>query len=355
MTAMDAFRIKRNYGYMIRSIPGKQEDEYEQCGKAVLEHHFGNHVYCGDWCSQKQLSEEERKASTRYYRNKTKDAKLYEVLSGLLARFITKAALKEIAHAHDTQVNESLNNLVSWFAQKNKVYCSSGSLRNRISMAIGIHSVGHYEFFTRLFKLLGIAADPDVRYFLEQRGRDRFAKIARAKKPAFKRKRMQSDFDKLKANTLIAKRERDQRDGTYQTGMGMDGGYTEQDFEDGGGQQDEASLADNKKAQKKQCKRCKRFGHLTANSKSCMYYKSKRQRTATAVGGGVVATQQDITERDKAEADAIEQLPLDTPLDDDDEDEDFYDAPEGGFELFESLVGDSDDEDAAPPQLRGFI
>jgi hypothetical protein len=68
-----------------------------------------------------------------YFRWKTKDAKLYVKLQEILERFITPERLKEVAHGMDTQCNESFNNMFSWLAPKNKVYCGTQSLRNRLS------------------------------------------------------------------------------------------------------------------------------------------------------------------------------------------------------------------------------
>jgi hypothetical protein len=98
----------------------------------------------------------QRAASLRFYRCKVKDVSLYKVLQEKLSRFITLDRLKEVAHGMDTQVNEGFNNTVSWFAPKNKVYCGSPSLANRVGIAIGINMLGLHEYFKRLFKCLGI-------------------------------------------------------------------------------------------------------------------------------------------------------------------------------------------------------
>jgi hypothetical protein len=98
--------------------------------------------------------------SRRFYRCKTKDAKLYEVLVKKIGRYITYERLKEISYGMDTQVNESFNNTFSWFAPKNIVYCASSSLSNRLSLAIGIHSIGLVRYWTRCFKAFGMTVTP---------------------------------------------------------------------------------------------------------------------------------------------------------------------------------------------------
>ena len=175
MTKMDITRIGKNYGYMVRSLTSSMSDEAMTiAGKAVLEHHFDNHQYCADkWCQRKTQTQQERLASGRYYRCKTKDALLYNALEKLLSRFLSLQNLREVSHGFDTQVNESFNNSASWMAPKNKVYCGSGSLTYRISIAIAIQSIGSTAYYGRLFKKLGITMTPNVIHCLKVKGQQR--------------------------------------------------------------------------------------------------------------------------------------------------------------------------------------
>jgi hypothetical protein len=164
MTRMDTVRIAKNFGYMARTLKHRKPEEYDAAAKACLEHHFNNHIYCGDWCKQKNQTEEERKASVRYYRSMEKDAKLYAVLQEKIARFITHDRLEEMAHTLDTNMNEAFNNICTWFAPKNKVFAGTGSLNTRIAIAVGINSLGVEVFFRRLIKKLGLPLTPNVAY-----------------------------------------------------------------------------------------------------------------------------------------------------------------------------------------------
>jgi hypothetical protein len=147
MTRMDSTRVGKNFGYMIRTLRHLTEAQYCNAGKAVIEHHFDNHEYCGVWCKRRNMSLAQKQQNERYYRCKTTDAKLYKILLEKVNRFITFDRLKEVAHGMDTQVNESFNNTASWFAPKNKVYCGSSSLTNRLSIALGINTLGLTEYF----------------------------------------------------------------------------------------------------------------------------------------------------------------------------------------------------------------
>ena len=321
MTEMDAYRIKHNYGYMVRSIPDLEEAQYCKAATAVVDHHFGKHDDCGTWCRQKDLTAAERVASGKFYRCMTKDEDLYKTIRTCIDTYCTFEAMKEVAHGHDTQVNESLNNTISWHAPKNKVYSSSVSLRNRLAMAVGISSIGTLEYFTRLFGKLGIVVEADTLHFLEQRDNNRAAKITKATTKEFKKQRLKVKHEKLKENTRIAIKERRNREGTYGTGIGMEGGgYTEEDF-----------AADTIVV----CTRCKKVGHKTANSKDCDYYKPRtKKRKAGALAASTAA---DRVQRDADEADALDGLPFDTPMPNDGDSNssgsaDFYDAK---FELSE--------------------
>ena len=76
-------------------------------GKAVLEHHFNNHEFCGKWCHVKHGATDSGKKNDQYYRDKGNDtdAKLYNKLSAIMARFITIEALREVSHSMDTCAN----------------------------------------------------------------------------------------------------------------------------------------------------------------------------------------------------------------------------------------------------------
>jgi hypothetical protein len=86
-----------------------------------------------------------RRQGTRN-RNDKHDTVLYDALKEKLQQFITLDRLIEVSHGLDTQVNESFNQSASWFAPKNKVYCASMSLTNRLSMAVGINTLGVSEY-----------------------------------------------------------------------------------------------------------------------------------------------------------------------------------------------------------------
>jgi hypothetical protein len=123
---MDVQRLGKNMGYMIESLNKMDETNYCKAGRAVLEHHFDNHKHCGNWCKQKGMTALQLSQSSRYYWSKMKDKDLYDELNRLIECFISFKRLKEVAHGMDTNdMNESINNMISYFAPKNQVYCGT--------------------------------------------------------------------------------------------------------------------------------------------------------------------------------------------------------------------------------------
>ena len=115
-----------------------------------------------------------------------------------MARFITKEALDEVGHGHDTQVNESLNNTISWYAPKNKTYSGTWSLWNRIAIALGVHSIGAKDHFQRLLSKLGIKITPAVEHYMTKQEPTRTRRMETFKKKAVKQERNKKLHDKLK-------------------------------------------------------------------------------------------------------------------------------------------------------------
>jgi hypothetical protein len=145
------------------------------------------------------------------------------VLQEKIGRFISPEIerLQEVAHKMDTQVNESFNNTVAWLAPKNKVYCGTLSLGNRIGIAVGIKSIGLVQYFTRLCKMMGINITPNMLHYLSFKDGSWFKRLNKIKTKEAKSNRIQQRIVKQKEDEVVAKKERSKRDGTYKTGQNM--------------------------------------------------------------------------------------------------------------------------------------
>jgi hypothetical protein len=218
--------------------------------------------------------------------------------------------LKEVAHGMDTQCNESFNNTASWLAPKNKVYCGSQSLHNRLSIALGINVLGFVGYFKRPFKLLGIAFTPDVQYYLQSKESTRKKRLDKLRLKDTKKNRLKKKYDQLKADEVIAKRERSKRDGTYQKGIAMAGTSDEQGSQKRPRNKSRAGMV---------CPHCGKKGHTTIRSANCLHYVPKaaaQQQVVTAPMEHEVLAPEDHAD----DLDAFDALPLLDPGDSNDMD-----------------------------------
>jgi hypothetical protein len=197
------------------------------------------------------------------------------VLYEKIERFITLERLLEVSHGLDTQVNESFNQSASWFAPKNKVYCSSMSLTNRLSMALGINSLGVAEYFQRLYIALGIVMTEDVRHFLAVKDSTRLKRLEKVKTKEQKKIRLKRKFTSLTNDEAKAKKECQTRAGTYKSGMnvaqGAVDGYTLDDLKMAATEEGTATTRKNAK-KKLVCPHCGLKGHMTKQSTKCLHH-----------------------------------------------------------------------------------
>ena len=301
LTKMDVTRIGKNFSYMIRQLPRMDEEQYVSAAKAVLDHHFDSHEFCGAWCRRKyhNNNNEEPDNNQRFYRSKTKDGTLYKKLEHVIERFVTFDRLREVAHGMDTNVNESFNNTFSWLAPKNKVYCGTQSLHNRLSIGIGIQSIGLLEYFKRLYSTLGISITPNVLNFLAVKEVKRSKRHQKGKQTETKKQRLQSKYAQLRLDEAIAKKERAKRDGTYKRGMNMD------DIEE-----DEEQQKKPKARKNVVCTHCGKKGHTTTRSKKCLKHKDNLHKNlaGTTVTAETATSDPQVAIADSNDADDIDEL-----------------------------------------------
>lgn len=326
MTRMDSTRIGKNFGYMARRLPEKDQSEFAKLGHAALDHHFDTHDNCGDWCRRKHEKQDQRKQSRKHYRSiqRKDDEKLcHHLLSIPDPKFISTKRLKELAHGMDANANEAFNNVATWYAPKNKVHCGSKSLRNRLGIAIGVTSLGIEKCHTRLFNALGIEVTANIRHFLQVRDKVRLNKLSFKKTMKCKKRRNKRKCAKLVEDTRIARKERLRRDGKYRTRMNLDG-YSSDEREQ-------------QSATKKKCKRtnaatrlcphpfCGKKGHSTTRSEHCLANPKRLEEEgltdacAAAVAAANVSVQRPANQTDNQDAedvDAHDAMPFNASLPD---------------------------------------
>ena len=97
-----------------------------------------------------------------------------------------------VCHGCDTLLNESLNDTVSWYAQKNQT-CSLGhSLSSHVGVAVSLCSLGTLNYYSRLSDdALGMEMTDGVRHYLDISDKTWTGNLARRKLAAKKAKRKQ--------------------------------------------------------------------------------------------------------------------------------------------------------------------
>ena len=144
----------------------KEEEEIKRKMLAPVEHLFGNHEYCGNWCYVlKALREKKRYLPDNnlpIYCKKA-NSKMYTQLSDAVKVFQTEDNVKECLHNYDTQLNEAMNMAVSRYVPKFKHYGTTMALDTRIRCVIGSHNMGYQGFYLALLRNLGCIHDNSIK------------------------------------------------------------------------------------------------------------------------------------------------------------------------------------------------
>ena len=197
---VDILRLSRNFTYMSHQLKDTPEDKWLSAGKAVLEHHFDNHEFCGDFCVRKKELKANFDDPKKHYRSKDdpKGKRLHELLQARIAPFITKDKLREISHGMHTNANESFNTLVMCVAPKFKTYSGSCSLKVRVCLVTGIKNYGFNQYMKLLWSRLKIAVTSSTYHFFEVIARQKQFQKDYKKKSKYKIKRNAKVYKKLR-------------------------------------------------------------------------------------------------------------------------------------------------------------
>jgi hypothetical protein len=197
-TMVDAYRLKRNFGYWLLSYCQKEFDIFSDKSKAVVEHHFNNHENCDDWCSMKGADSTTEARGNLKYRCKKENAKLYVQIRDVLSRFMTPGKLRECHHRYSSQKNESMNKLISRYVPKDRTFCKSMLLNSRVCLAVGVDSVNHEEYYQRLLNEMKMELPGNTRKMLVRMSNRKKYDHNYQAQPNRKRKRSELKFAKSK-------------------------------------------------------------------------------------------------------------------------------------------------------------
>ena len=209
---------------------------------------------------------EENERKEGYYRCKIKHKKLYEQMKPIWDRLTTEDRLLECMHYFDSQLNEALNTSVMKYARKGRTYCTTMSLTNRVMIAVGVHNLGFFGYWSRVFLSLGIDMSPSLAHHLQQKDNKKKRKRSYESSPERKMKRMKVHHEKMKEE--LKKQMRDfKRGATYGCGIAVETANSLPAF----------VLEDDRKMKPLKSQRCPLIGcvgrnHATSASKACLYY-----------------------------------------------------------------------------------
>ena len=203
--------VTKNFNYMLQQNRGKPE-QIAIGLKAVVEHMFGNHTYCGTWCGYLADPEKYKHGNLPYGKDLTD-----ETLCSALSEIFSGLNVNKLAFLSSTQANESFNNTVASKAPKCRHYSGSSSLQYWLCASVSQKNEG-YGYMTGVHKVAGLS--PSVSAIKRGYQQDKICKCKRAvqRSITFKRKCLQLKSEWNSKETATETREGD----TYATNIGME-------------------------------------------------------------------------------------------------------------------------------------
>jgi hypothetical protein len=224
-TKVDAERMKRRLSWTLRLHCFGTYEEFQTAVLAVLEHHFNNHQFCGDWCKSTSGTEEEVSAAGLRFRCKERNKELYLVLKKHHEEFMEESKLRQLFHTYDTNTVEGFNKFLTKFLPKDRTYCQTIENKARTMLAAGLQSVGYRQFYERVFSLTGIKMrDDDItNLFLRSEDSQKMWRTLHRREESVKITRMRTLYKKLREGVEKLKADNAKQLG-YESGMMGPGG-----------------------------------------------------------------------------------------------------------------------------------
>lgn len=227
----------------------------------------------------------------------------------------------EVAHSKDTQCNESFNNIVAWLAPQNKVYSKLNSLKHWIVFALGMNALGMLCYYQNIFAKLGIQMNASVLHYQHLTQMNKFCinRLTKAKMPKERRKEWKHVSTSCQRKLFDQNVRNIGHEGTYQPGLGMAAGYTDEELALAtqlfpGCQKNNNNPTKKKKDPSKiKCRACKEVGHGLVTSRKCKHNKEYKEWKATNLPKGAKFKPQnsDVNQQDDPVIDVADKL--DTP------------------------------------------
>jgi hypothetical protein len=132
--------------------PGATFESFEKAGLASFEHHWNNHVHCGDWCQAKKWTDEEKEEYKNKYRDKVSHVKECEQQKVVLETFCATIRMIGVFHEHNNNKTKQIHAFITNpFLPKISYYSQKSCGRARTFLSVGIDSVGFSAYYQELF------------------------------------------------------------------------------------------------------------------------------------------------------------------------------------------------------------
>jgi hypothetical protein len=274
----DATRLSRNFAYMIaQHTPGSglEEDctfdKFCCAGKASFEHHWNNHQFCGDWCQAKRWNKEQKEELKHKYRDKVRNKKEYEQQKVVHEKFTEITRMWKIFHEWDNNKTESIHGLiVNQYLPKRSYFCRTICGKARTLLAVSIDSLGYYEYYKKLYLVIGITMTEPTASFYREMDKRRLHDRTYTNTPEFRKKRAKRKMEMMKRDWK--KEVEDKQQGhTYRSNMAAPSAPHAKKDAPSSSQPDGNKTMGDGAAKKKRvfCNACQNYGHMRRTSKLC--------------------------------------------------------------------------------------
>jgi len=216
-----ASHIKYCYGACIKRYWLLPADEMSAKVWNVLEHISGKHEGC---CESFCYDKKAQKLNVPYTPPvdhricPESDGKTYNQLKEIFGQYASVEQMSYCNHPYDTQTNEVINQAIANVAPKSVCYSGTVSLMSRVALVVGMHTMGHIDFFRSLFNHLGIPIAVELFKYLERKGKRKEWKRTYQKQLEVKVSR--SKAQKKQRQEVFAER----TDKSYGPGVGLNAG-----------------------------------------------------------------------------------------------------------------------------------
>jgi hypothetical protein len=263
MSKLDAERMKRRLSWTLKLHCGGTYEDFKKAVQAVLEHHFGNHEFCADWCEARNgTAAEVREKGMRFRKKDDFKGELYLFLKAHHEEFMVDEKLRQLYHEYNTNAVEGFNKYLTKFLHKDKTFCQSIENAARSYLAATLQSIGYRQCYERVFELTGINSEAGdmTSLFLRSEDNSKLYRKNYRRKQTVKISRMTKQYAMIRKGVSDLRKENEQSL-NYSTGMMGPGGHGEER------QQQECQMTT--VTQKKPCKHCKSLSHSRKNSLEC--------------------------------------------------------------------------------------